>query len=55
MSAAKTSVVSAAKTSLVYAAKTSAVSAAKTSLVSQDVSMIKTTTRARLRRARGGC
>ena len=48
VSAAKTSLVSAAKTSPVSAAKTSAVSAAKTSLVSQDISMIKTTTRARL-------
>ena len=55
MSAAKTSVVSAAKTSALSAAKTSALSAAKTSALktsaSSHISMIKTTTCARLRRA----
>ena len=55
MSAAKTSVVSAAKTSALSAAKTSALSAAKASALktsaSSHISMIKTTTCARLRRA----
>ena len=55
MSAAKTSVVSAAKTSALSAAKTSALSAANTSALktsaSSHISMIKTTTCARLRRA----
>ena len=55
LSAAKTSVVSAAKTSALSAAKTSALSAANTSALktsaSSHISMIKTTTCARLRRA----
>ena len=55
MSAAKTSVVSAAKTSALSAAKTSALSAAKASALktsaSSHISMLKTTTCARLRRA----
>ena len=55
LSAAKTSVVSAAKTSALSAAKTSALSAAKASALktsaSSHISMLKTTTCARLRRA----
>ena len=55
LSAAKTSALSAAKTSALSAAKTSALSAAKTSALktsaSSHISMIKTTTCARLRRA----
>ena len=61
MSAAKTSVVSAAKTSALSAAKTSALSAAKASALqtsaSSHISVVKSTTCARLRRAgvvRGG-
>ena len=55
LSATKTSALSAAKTSAMSAAKTSALSAAKTSALktsaSSHISMIKTTTCARLRRA----